>query len=176
MLQLDKRSKMDIEIIDDFLDKESFEFIKKTMLSEEFSWFYTPQKTAGYEFDENFQFFHLFYVNHSINSPHFNILNPLINKINPLALVKIKANLTGKTQKIIDYGYHTDYITDTKLYTAVYYITSNNGSTNFKNGPTVQSKENRIVIFDSQLPHSGTSHTDERLRVLLNLNFYKVSI
>ena len=167
---------MDIEIIDDFLDKESFKNIKDTMLSDSFPWFYSPEKTGGYVFDENFQFVHLFYYNNSINSNNFQILTPLINKINPLTLVKIKANLTGKTNEIIEYGYHTDYVTDTKLYTAVYYINSNNGYTNFENGPTVQSKENRMVIFDSQLRHSGTSHTDERLRVLLNLNFYKVSI
>jgi len=173
MLQLYKRGNMDIQIIDDFLDKDSFENIKNTMLSENFPWFYVPRKTNGYDFNENFQFVHIFYIRHSINSNHSQILNPLIDKIDALALVKIKANLTVKTKEIIDYGYHTDYITDSKLYTAVYYINSNNGSTNFENGPSVKSKENRIVIFDSQLRHSGTSCTDERLRVLINLNFYK---
>jgi len=164
---------MDIQVIDNFLNKESFENIKNTMLSENFPWYYASRKTNGYDFDENFQFFHIFYIRHSINSDYSQILAPLIDKINPLALVKIKANLTVKTKEIIDYGYHIDYATDSKLYTAVYYINSNNGYTKFENGPTVESKENRIVIFDSQLPHSGTSCTDERLRVLINLNFYK---
>ncbi len=164
---------MDIEIIDDFLDKEDLENIKSTMLGTEFPWFYVPKKTGGYSFDENFQFAHIFYHNHLAISNYMQLVVPIINKLNPLALVKIKANLTVKTNEIIDYGYHLDFKTDTKLHTAVYYVKSNNGSTNFKNGPTVESKENRMVIFDSQLPHSGTSCTDERLRALINFNFYK---
>jgi len=165
---------MDIEVIDNFLDKNSFENIKKLMLSEDFPWYYNSKKTCGYDFDENYQFCHYFYNNHSIESPDtFKMLYPLISKINPFALVKIKANLTGKTPEHVDYGYHRDYVTDSKLYTAIYYINSNNGSTSFKDGPTVASKENRIVIFDSQIFHSGTSCTDEGFRVLLNLNFYK---
>ena len=164
---------MDIEIIDNFLDKQSFQIIKNTMVTADFPWFYSDKKTAAYTFDDNFQFVHNFYLNNSVNSNYMPIINPIVDKLNPLSLVKIKANLTIKTKEIIDYGYHTDYTTDSKLYTAVYYVNNNNGHTKFENGPTVESKENRMVIFDSQLRHSGTSCTDERLRLLINFNFYK---
>ena len=164
---------MDIEVIDDFLDKESFTNIKNTMMGNDFPWFYAPTKTTGYDFDNNFQFVHIFYRDNEMNSKYLNMLSPIVQILDPLSLVKIKANLTIKTDEIIEYGYHTDYVTDTKLHTAVYYINTNNGYTKFENGRIIESKENRLVVFDSQLPHSGTSCTDERLRVLINLNFYK---
>jgi hypothetical protein len=164
---------VDIEIIDNFLSKEDFENIKNTMFSSNFSWYYNSKKTLEEDSDHNFQFVHIFYNNYSINSEYMQILNPVINKLNPLALVRIKANLTVKTNEVVDYGYHTDFKTDTKLYSAVYYINNNNGYTKFENNKIVESKENRMVIFDSQLLHTGTTHTDERLRVLINFNFYK---
>ena len=36
----------------------------------------------------------------------------------------------------------------------------------------VESKENRIVIFDSQMKHKGTNTTDKKKRVLLNINYF----
>jgi len=164
---------VDIEVIDNFLDKDSFENIKNTMMGNDFPWFYAPTKTKGYDFDNNFQFVHIFYRDNMANSKYLNMLSPIVDILDPLSLVKIKANLTAKTDEIIEYGYHTDYETDTKLHTAVYYVNTNNGYTKFESGRIIESKENRLVIFDSQLPHSGTSCTDERLRVLINLNFYK---
>ena len=55
--------------------------------------------------------------------------------------------------------------------TGIFYLNSNNGSTVFKSGEEVQSQANRLVLFDSQLEHSGTSCTDERRRVVLNINY-----
>jgi len=164
---------MDIEIIDNFLSKEDFENIKNIMLSSDFPWYYNSKKTREKDFDDNFQFVHVFYKSYSVNSEYMQILNPIINKLDPLALVRIKANLTMRANEIVDYGYHTDFITDTKLHSAIYYINTNNGCTKFENGKIVESIENRIVIFDSQLLHAGTTHTDDRLRALINFNFYK---
>jgi hypothetical protein len=50
-------------------------------------------------------------------------------------------------------------------------MNTNNGKTIFKNGKQINSIENRIVIFDSNLQHTGTSHTDTKRRVLINFNY-----
>ena len=34
-------------------------------------------------------------------------------------------------------------------------------------------KENRIVIFDNNLKHTGTTCTDTNRRVVMNINFYE---
>jgi len=57
--------------------------------------------------------------------------------------------------------------------TAVYYLNDNNGYTLFeKNNKKVMSKENRIVIFDAQMRHTGTNTTNQKKRVVLNLNYF----
>ena len=55
--------------------------------------------------------------------------------------------------------------------TAVFYINTNNGWTEFKKGGKVKSVANRIVIFDSKLEHSGVTCTDENKRVVMNFNY-----
>ena len=55
--------------------------------------------------------------------------------------------------------------------TAILYINTNNGWTRFKKGARVKSIANRIVIFDSNLEHSGVTCTDEKRRVVMNFNY-----
>ncbi len=172
---------MAYEVIDNFLDISDFFKLKNTIIDNpEFPWGYYPSKThsdfsqiVGYEGNElyNQQFVHVFYSNFEVISPQFNCLVPLINKINPSAIKRIKMNLTTRTDEIVKYGYHTDFTND-NLKTAVYYLNTNNGYTEFENGDKVESVANRIVIFDSYMSHTGTSCTDAKARVLINLNFY----
>ena len=57
--------------------------------------------------------------------------------------------------------------------TAVFYVNTNNGYTIFESGEKVSSVENRMVIFDSNILHTGTTCTDERVRCVLNFNYYE---
>ena len=50
-------------------------------------------------------------------------------------------------------------------------MNDNNGYTLFEDGTKVESKENRVVIFDSQMRHAGIPCTDEKRRVVINFNF-----
>ena len=68
-------------------------------------------------------------------------------------------------------GWHIDFIDDPPITTAILYLNSNNGWTEFKKGGKVKSVENRIVIFDSNLEHQGVTCTDELQRVVLNFNY-----
>ena len=86
-------------------------------------------------------------------------------------IVKIKANLNNRTEKIIKHGYHTDNKLDCK--TAIYYVNTTNGPTKFETGEIVDCVENRIVIFDNRIRHTGTTCTDEKTRCVLNFNYYQ---
>ena len=52
--------------------------------------------------------------------------------------------------------------------TAIYYVNTNNGYTKFEDGTVVNSVENRCVVFDSSLRHTGTTCTDQKTRVVIN--------
>ena len=52
----------------------------------------------------------------------------------------------------------------------IYYINTTNGGTYFENGETVQSKSNRLVVFNGHLLHRHIYQTDEKARVATNIN------
>ena len=42
----------------------------------------------------------------------------------------------------------------------------------FENGEKIESVENRLVIFDSTIKHTGTTSTDTKFRSVINFNYY----
>ena len=52
-------------------------------------------------------------------------------------------------------------------------VNHNNGKTIFKKSKkNVVSKENRLVLFDGRLEHCGTTSTNSKKRIVINLNFF----
>ena len=77
-----------------------------------------------------------------------------------------------RTDEIIEHGLHTDLPKpDSKVKTAILYLNTNNGYTKFENGEIVGSVENRLVLFDGNMQHAGTTCSDKRYRAVFNLNF-----
>ena len=51
-------------------------------------------------------------------------------------------------------------------------MNTNNGYTLFEDGTKVDSIANRMVVFDGNTKHTGSTHTDDdRFRFVLNINF-----
>ena len=166
---------MSIEIFDNYLNEEDFIKIKNIFIdNEKFPWHYTPGVAYPDEIKEidKFQFFNLMYRNDiGVKSSYYPNLMPLLNKINPKEILRVKANLGTRTSTHIEGGMHTD--SKMKHTTAIFYVNTNNGYTLFENGERVDSIENRLVSFDSSIMHSGFSQTDSNIRVVLNLNYTK---
>ena len=104
-----------------------------------------------------------------VKSSYYPDLMPLLNKINPKEILRVKANLGTRTPVHVEGGMHTD--SKMKHTTAIFYLNTNNGYTKFENGTFVESVANRLVVFNSDLLHSGFSQTDENIRCLINLNY-----
>ena len=58
------------------------------------------------------------------------------------------------------------------MMTAIYYVNSNNGYTEFEDGTKVDSVRNRLVTFPSSMKHRGVSQTDTRTRMVINFNWF----
>jgi len=161
-----------MKVYNNFLPKEEFLEIKNFMTGNYFPWY--VQNSVVNEKDNNFQLTHLFYNNCIINSDLFKILNVFLKKINPLCIIRIKANLLTKTEKIIENEMHTDFQSDStkNITTGIFYINTNNGYTKFKN-KKIESIENRYVSFNSNELHTGTTCTDENYRIVINFNYIK---
>jgi hypothetical protein len=154
------------------------------MMSNEFPWFFQRSVVQEEDLDEFFQFSHIFLGFPEINRP----VSSSIKRLDPVFtamelqygdLVRVKANLLTKTSQKDQHGWHTDHLTedteDVEYWTAIFYINTNDGVTRFKDdGTEVSSIENRMVKFPMSMQHTGTSCTDKKSRVVLNIN-YKIN-
>ena len=168
-----------MKIEDNFLDEQSFQNLQNLIFDPYFAWYYN--KAIDYEDDEDkFQFTHTFYNNDVPTSSEIKKLNPLIEKIKPLLIYRIKANLLTKTPNIIENKFHIDisyfvnFPEKLKLWTtSIFYVNTNNGYTEFEDGTKVESIENRLVSFPTDMKHRGTSCTDQNTRIVINFNYIK---
>ena len=162
-----------MKIYKNFLDKEKFKQTQDTLTSTEFPWYLNGvlyEKTTSY----NHQLAHTLYANDKANSAFFDISNLFKEKINWFCLLRIKANLLQRTDKIIEHGMHTDYQDKThKIKTGIFYVNTNNGYTKFKNNKIIKSEENKYIEFDCSEPHTGTTCTDSDYRIVINFNYIK---
>ena len=163
-----------MKIEDDFLEQKEFDELQTFLMGNSLAWFYNNQIVSGDDVDK-FQFIHLFFSDWVPISSLMNILNPILIKIDPIKLWRIKANLLTRTSNIVENEFHQDAGEHEKLSkqwtTAIFYMNTNNGYTEFEDGTKVESVANRIVIFPTNTKHRGTSCTDERTRVVINFNY-----
>ena len=160
----------ELEVIDNFLDITDWQKLHDIMIGENFPWFFHNQIALDTELIDSYYFTHMFYWNNRINSPTFDILIPLLEKVKPSALVRIKGNFYPNLNKTIINNKHTDF--NFKHRGGIYYINTNNGKTILDDGTEIASVANRMIFFDSSIPHQSTHCTDQKARININLNFF----
>ena len=164
---------MAITIIDNFLGKDEFKDLQDFIMGPWMPWAYNDALLTNVDDNSlyDFQFVHTFYKDHKPHSDLLSKLDPIMSKINPAAVLRIKANLNPRTDNLYLHKLHTD-VDDYKCTTALFYINTNNGYTIFEDGTKVESVANRFVFFDSTMKHAGTSCTDQKIRVVINFNYH----
>ena len=162
-----------MKVIDDFLPDYYFKSIHNTLLGSEFPWYYHTHVSYTDIEDDMFQFVYIFYADGTptSNAQRFSLMEMCLQKLGVRNLYRIKANLNPRTFFHRKTGYHVDMEMWGPHQTAVYYVNSNNGYTEFKKGGKVKSVANRMVIFDSKLEHQGVTSTDQKARVVINFNY-----
>tara|TARA_R100001230_G_C5672189_1_gene177235 strand:- start:607 stop:1125 length:519 start_codon:yes stop_codon:yes gene_type:complete len=163
------------EIVDNFLSPEEFKIVQDIVLNNKgesyFPWYF-----AGYVGQENdtnsdgFYFVHNFYEFDKVCSSFLQDTQKLIlSKLKVKNLIRAKANLFPRTENLITYRKHVDYV---EPHTgAVFYLNTCNGFTMLEDDTRIESIANRMLIFDSSKPHASTNCTDEYRRVNFNFNF-----
>jgi hypothetical protein len=160
------------KIIDNFLDEKEFKEIS-LMTSTYFPWF-MQERTSGQGDEErdkeNLYFTHSFYTQSKWNSDFGKIVFPILNKLDIKALIRVKGNLYTRSEKLFVHNKHVDY--EYKHEGALYYVNDNDGYTILDGGAKIESKKNRLLLFDPSLPHSSTTCTDSPSRINININFF----
>ena len=125
-------------------------------------------------YQDHIQYVHMVYSSHTILTPGWETILPIVESENMVAVARIKANAVAKTEKLLVFPeYHCDFAPDMRhMITGIYYINSNDGYTLFENGQKVESIGNRFVKFPANMRHTGTSCTNAERRILINFNYF----
>ena len=166
-----------IDVKDDFLPEKEFRELQKVIMGNQFPWYYNDSIVK--DGDGLFQFGHTFYheavgdgrSTSGVNSDHYFIIQPLLQSLNVKILRRAKANLNPANWWKRKGGHHVDYPDTPPLKTAIFYINTCNGYTEFKKVGKVKCVENRVVFFDNDLYHQGITCTNQKRKMVINFNY-----
>ena len=165
-----KKIKPVYEVIDDFVPDYTNDHIFKVLSGRGFPWYISEKVVDDSANYWNSQYYHMLYSNHTHHkSNYYSLIDSIIKKLDPAVILRAKVNSTAYQQNIIEFPFHVD--TKFKSKTCVYYVNDNNGYTYFEDRSKVYSKARRLLRFDSNLKHSGTTHSDAKYRFVININY-----
>ncbi len=161
--------------IDNFLDKNDFKDLKGILTSTKFPWYINHGVSYAGD-DSGILFTHTVYKNDTFNSS-FTLggLDIFKKKLQIVSLVRAKFNLLHRTESIIKHLPHIDIPNPPdNLKTAILYLNTNNGYTQFEeSGEKISSVENKLIVFNANQKHFGTTNScDAPYRIVLNLNYF----
>jgi Pyruvate/2-oxoacid:ferredoxin oxidoreductase delta subunit len=160
---------MEYKVINNFLEENYFKELKHILFLSEFPWFWKDSTTP--EKNDHFYFTHSFYNENKINSFYYEkfIIN-ILNKLNCLKPIQVRANLTINKNKIYKTGFHIDY---KNCKTAILYMNTCNSETilNKTKKIKIKSIENRLLLFNSNINHCAIIKKDVERRIIINFNF-----
>ncbi len=168
-----------IDIIDNFLDAHYFNIIKNFVEQSDLPWKsgrMLPENLIVCNKNENYQESYILYCNGEYDEEDLNIIMPILEKLKSNVLLKAKINKTTPRDTNMLVGWHTDMPKDhwainKNPKTAIFYINTNDGST-IIGDQIINCVENRIVVFDSNLKHTGVTCCSSENKILININYY----
>ena len=161
---------MDKKIIDNFLPQDYFVHLQRIMTDHNFPWLYNAEVANSGEIQDHFYFTHNLFQDFQPTSSIFEEFVPFFKQLEMNAMVRARALLYVNQGRQIVHEKHIDFKFPHK--TAVFYMNTNNGYTEFEDGTKVESVENRIVFFDGSIPHNSSTCTDQKIRVVMSINYF----
>jgi hypothetical protein len=159
---------MEHRIVDNFLPEADFQKLKDAITDNYFPWF-LGKGVGAYAEKDDVYLTHTFYDNSTPNSDFIPLLNPILMRLSPKEIIRIRANLYTKKDRLIEHARHVDCTYPHKAF--ILYLNTNNGFTRMSDGHIVDSVANRGVYFDGGQPHNSTNCTDELVRINLSFNY-----
>ena len=156
------------------LNKQEFTSLQNLITSVDFPWFYASSQVD--DIDSSYMF-HSFFHKNRVNSPHYyHIIKPILDILKPLSIINIRANLL-LARTSFESAYHSDDwgFKKPKHKTAIFYVNTNNGYTEFKD-EKIKCVENKLIIFNSETKHKAVAQTDTDTRIVINFNYFDADL
>jgi len=161
------------QILDNFLDEKFYIELSNIIKSETIPWYFRAEDTQNSN-NKNGYFCHNFYNNDQPDSGLYNsFIKPILKKLNYTTCIEARANLTTRDIDTVESSFHVDhhYINST---TGILYLDTCNAETTLKlkdKNIIVKSKENRMLLFNTEIQHKVKYHSDIHKRYVINLNY-----
>ena len=169
------RLKNEIEVIDNFLNDNHLHQLDELINNPYFAWYLQKEQVEGYG-DSSF-FSHLLY---DWNKPQSDLYDSVIgifeDDLKSVSLCRITINLLLKKETLYPSAFHTDFrhmsnVDEGKITTAIFYLNTTNGATEFKGGDKIDCVRNRFVKFPALTSHRAIGQTDVNERIIINFNY-----
>jgi hypothetical protein len=168
---------MNYTVVDDFLPRENYIIMKTMFESGEFDWHWSDHQVNH---TDSFYFYHLFFAKYYPTSKYFdNVRQNFLDFLPINSLINLRANLYTNTYGNGTSSKHADHFGETgkdhKHTTSVLHLGTNNGKFVLCIGDeevVLDTVDNRLVTFDSEIEHYIIHQTDADRRIVLNLNYY----
>jgi hypothetical protein len=177
-------------VISNFLIKPFFTSLKKIVEGNKIEWFW-HDKTLDKVEDSGYMFTHVLYSQKNEFVTHFGredgikaskwfpVFEPMLyflkDKYNYKELIKVKMNLYINQGEQCEHAKHVDFkepgtnrVPD-GLITSVFNFTTCDGYTKIGN-EKIPSKENELIVFEGRKEHCGSTPTNTKSRVVININ------
>lgn len=161
-------------VIDDFLPSEQYKNLEYLILGSNINWKLHNGTVGNTTSWGDWRFTHdVYHQLAALNTKHKPDFFPVFEHLDIKALISSKLNCDVYTVEPEQRPWHTDQLIHADCtFTSILYFNDCNGKTIFKDGFSVESKRNRMLIFNSEQEHAGVTQTNTPRRYLLNTNFF----
>jgi hypothetical protein len=162
---------MTIEIKDNFLEDIHLTQLTELIDIKTFPWYL--QKEQVYRANDGCWHRHLVYDDNAPNSNFYDPISEIFKDyLKYVSLCRMTVNLLLRQENPSISNFHEDYIENNKkITTAIFYLNTNNGYTEFQGGDKIDSVRNRLIMFPTNTLHRVIGQTDVSYRIVFNFNF-----
>ena len=163
-----------MQVIDNFLDEEYFQYLYDKITDQmNFGWQFQTQVATHDQAEElslhHYYFVHSLYYDYKIESEHYEDFHHLFRELKVQFLHRARCLLFVNQGVQHIHDRHID--TPCTSNTALIYMNTNDGFTEFEDGERVDSVKNRLLVFDGSVLHSSSTPTNTKDRMLLSVTY-----
>ena len=162
-----------MQVTEDFLQEEYYDHLNEIITSTQFPWMFQKRvANIGEDPEEDlnhYYFVHSLFFQNKVESPLYDDFLYLFQSLNVQFLHRARVLMFVNQGEQYIHDRHVDHTTNCK--TALIYMNTNDGFTDFETGERVESVKNRLLLFDGSIPHSSSTPTNTKERLLLSVTY-----